>query len=231
MNIHSRFVSLALMAMSGAVSVIGSAAVDDKLPPEPTPLMCKKGDLILKDSYADGKHGKEWFRITGKFDVVNGRLKCAETAKDNHHSELSTGATGILPGNNYVIRFSFKFDGAKSLSVGLENPKGHVARAGATPEEFGISRWQGKKDARKVKLQPGTWHTVLWEVHGSEMVAQLDDHPPLYVEDDGLKVDRTRLVLTNYGQFAWFGEVAIWKAELDDQWPARRARLKEKQGK
>ncbi len=57
------------------------------------------------------------------------------------------------------------------------------------------------------------------------MVAQFDDQPPLYFEDAGLKVEKPRLVLINYGQHAWFDNVKVWKAEPDANWSARRAKL------
>jgi hypothetical protein len=192
----------------------------------PKPLMCKQGELLLEDDFDSGKYGKNWFRITGKFEVSGGQLKCAELAADNHHSELSTGSLGPLKAQDFVIQFSFMLDGAKMLAIGLENPKGHVARAIATAEGFEIMKWEGKKDLHKMKLDGGTWHHALVEVHGSEMIAQVDDQPPLYFEDEGLKVEKPRLVLINYGQYAWFDDIKVWKAELSDSWPAKRAELK-----
>jgi hypothetical protein len=190
------------------------------------PIMCKKGELLLEDNFDSGKYGKDWFRITGRFEVSGGQLKCAELPADNHHSELSTGSAGPLKARDFVIQFSFKLDGARMLAIGLENPKGHVARAIATPEGFEIMKWDGKKDSRMMKLDSGTWHHALVEVHGSEMVAQVDDQAPLYFEDEGLKVEKPRLVLINYGQFAWFDDVKVWKAEPAEDWPAKRAKLK-----
>jgi hypothetical protein len=190
------------------------------------PILCKRGELLLEDSFDGGKYGKDWFRITGRFEVSGGQLKCAELPADNHHSELSTGSTGPLKARDFVIQFSFKLDGARMLAIGLENPKGHVARAIATPGGFEIMKWDGKKDARKINLDTGTWHHALVEVRGSEMVAQVDDQPPLYFEDERLLVEKPRLVLINYGQFAWFDDVKVWKAEQAEDWPAKRARLK-----
>ncbi|HEY7427059.1 MAG TPA: DUF1552 domain-containing protein [Gemmataceae bacterium] len=192
----------------------------------PKPIMCKQGELLLEESFDNGKYGKPWFRITGKFEVSGGQLKCAEIPADNHHSELSTGPTGPLKAQDFVIQFAFKLDGAKMLAIGFENPKGHVARAIAKPDSFEIMKWDGKQDSRKIKLDTGTWHRVLVEVQGSEMVAQVDDQPPLYFQDESLKVEKPRLVLINYGQFAWFDEIKIWKAEPSADWPAKRAKLK-----
>ncbi len=192
----------------------------------PKPLMSKPGELLLEDDFENGAYSKDWFRITGKFDVSGGQLKCAELPADMHHSELSTGPKGPLKTRDFVIQFSFKLDGAKMLGVGLETPQGHVARALATPDGFEIMKWGGKKDVRKVSFAPLSWHTALVEVHGAEMLAQIDDLPPLYLIDEGLKVDKPRLVLINYGQHAWFDNVKVWKAEADETWPARRAQLK-----
>ncbi len=191
----------------------------------PKPLMCSPGELLLEDSFTNGAHSKDWFRITGKFDVSGGQLKCAELPSDMHHSELSTGPTGPLKANDFVIQFSFKLDGARMLGIGLENPKGHVARAMATPDGFEIMKWKGHKDVREFKFKRGTWHNALVEIHGSEMVAQFDDQPPLYFEDKGLIVDKPRLVLINYGRHAWFDDIKVWKAEPNDTWPAKRAEL------
>ena len=190
----------------------------------PKPLMCKPGALLLEDNYSNGKFAKDWFRITGQFEVIGGQLKCAELASDNHHSELSTGSTGPLKANDFVIQFSFKLDGGRMLGIGLENKKGHVARALATPEGFEILKWGGKKDARKFRFGRG-WHNALVEIHGSEMVAQFDDQPALYLEDAGLKIEKPRLVLINYGQHAWFDNVKVWKAEPNVVWSERRAKL------
>ena len=120
-----------------------------KIAPVPKPIMCKPGELLLEDNFDSGKYGKHWFRITGKFEVSGGQLKCAELPADMHHSELSTGSLGPLKAQDFVIQFSFKLDGAKMLAVGLENPKGHVARAIATPDGFEIMKWGGKKHVRQ----------------------------------------------------------------------------------
>ena len=192
----------------------------------PQPIMCQPGELLLDDSFENGAFSKDWFRITGKFDVFGGQLKCAELPADMHHSELSTGSKGPLKAQDFVIQFSFKLDGAKMLGVGLENPKGHVARAMATPDGFEIVKWGGKKDSRKFAFAPATWHHAMIEIHGAEMVAQFDDQPALYLEDEGLKTEKPRLVLINYGQFAWFDDVKVWKAEPDANWAKRREKLK-----
>lgn len=196
-----------------------------KKQPMPKPIMCKAGQVLLEDNYSNDKHGKDWFRITGQFDVVQGALRCAELEKDRHHSELSTGVTGPLKARDFVIQFSFMLDGATMVGIGLENKKGHVARALANPDGFEILKWSGAKDQRKHTFTRGTWHTVLVEVHGSEMVAQFDDQPPLLIQDKGLEVEKPRLVIINYGRHAWLDNVKVWKAELSGNWAVKRQKL------
>lgn len=202
-----------------------AAAPAPRVVPMPEPLMCQPGELLLEDKYENGSHGKEWFRITGQFDVVNGSLRAAELESDRHHSELSTGVTGPLKSRDLVIQFAFQLQGATMVGIGLENTDGHVARALAHPDRFEIMKWSGQKDVREFKFRSGTWHHAIIEVSGSEMVAQFDDQPPLYFTDDGLSVEKPRLVLINYGRFAWFDNVKVWSAKPNENWPARRQQI------
>jgi hypothetical protein len=195
-----------------------------KIATVPKPIMCNTAELLLEDSYSNGKHAQDWFRITGKFEVVGDQLKCAELETDKHHSELSTGTTGPLKANDLVIQFSFKLDGARMLGIGLENTSGHVARAIATPDGFEILKWSGQKDTMSVKFKRGTWHNALVEIRGSEMVAQIDDQPPLYIKDNGLLAEKPRLVLINYGRYAWFDNLKVWKADANESWSTNRER-------
>jgi hypothetical protein len=210
----------ALVLFLGIALISGAAAQQTKPPPkapDPKPVMCKKGDLIFEESFTGGAYAKEWFKITGKWVIENDQAKAAEQASDNHHSELSHPVTS----SNLIIQFSFKLEGAKMLAIGLEN-KEHVARAIASPESFQIMKWNGKKEEKRMKMEPGKWHTALWEIHDDEMVAQVDDQLVLYCRDEGLKEEKARMVLINYGEWAWFDDVKVWKAEPDDKWPLKR---------
>jgi len=76
------------------------------------------------------------------------------------------------------------------------------------------------------QLNDGAWHTVVWEIYGDEMVATIDDQQMVLAKADGLSSDRNHLELnTGGGQWAQFKDVKVWKAELDDKWPAKRAQI------
>ena len=89
-------------------------------------------------------------------------------------------------------------------------------------------KWGGKKDSREFKFKRGKWYHAIIEIHGSEMVAQFDGQPPLYIEDAGLMTEKPRLVLINYGRYAWFDNLQVWKAELKENWPAQRNGIRKK---
>ena len=84
-----------------------------------------------------------------------------------------------------------------------------------------------------MKLNDGNWHTVVWEIVGKEMVATIDDKDMVIGKADDMTPTRSRCELINGGQFAWWKEIKVWKAEEDDKWPLRRpailSALKKKQ--
>lgn len=219
-------VAMSLMPMVTNCQAGVTDAAEEAAAPDIQPLMCELGKLVLADDFSNGKMAQAWFRISGKFAVIDDSLKATEIGDDQHHTELSTGATGDLDGPNLVIQYSFSLDGANRLGVGLENPQGHVARALAEPTGFNLSRWTGNKSEVVVELPAKTWHTVLWEIYGDEMVAQLDGKYTLHVADKKLADQRSRLVLISWGDSAWFDKIRVWKAsKLRADWPKTRETL------
>lgn len=81
-------------------------------------------------------------------------------------------------------------------------------------------------DSSKAKLNDGAWHTVVWEIYDKEMVATIDDKDMVLAKSDELSPARDHLELnTGGGQWGLFKDVKVWKAELDDKWPLKRAGL------
>ena len=134
--------------------------------------------------------------------------------------------------NNVVVQFSFKSDGSPWMGFALDD-KEHVARLIISPDQFKIVKMSGTGgttkgvdvDTKRVKLNDGNWHTVVWEIVGKEMVATIDDKDMVIGKADDLTPTRSRCELINGGQFAWWKDIKVWKAEEDDKWPAKRAQL------
>ena len=113
--------------------------------------------------------------------------------------------------------------------------KEHVAQLTIQPDSFRIEKMTGfgpttknmVVDQKKMKFEPGVWHTIVWEILGDEMVATIDDQEMVLAKVDGLVLARSRLQLVSSGDWAWYDEIKVWKAEPDPKWPKKRAALLE----
>jgi hypothetical protein len=198
-----------------------------KAPPEPKNWMCKKGELLWEEKFEGSEFPKDWYKGKGNWVVENGSLKGAELPADAHQAYTSRKVTEI----NAIIQFSFKLDGAKGMGAFFDG-KEHVSALSFGPDAFSIRKMSGigpttkssEIDSTKMKLNDGAWHSVVWEIYGDEMVAAIDDQQMVLAKADGLSSDRSHLELnTGGGQWALFKDVKVWKAELDEKWPQKRA--------
>src|SRR5438045_1383292 len=55
-------------------------------------------------------------------------------------------------------------------------------------------------DTKRMKLNDGAWHTVVWEIYGDEMVATVDDTQMVMGKAEGMTPTRSRCELINGGQ-------------------------------
>ncbi|HEX7896789.1 MAG TPA: hypothetical protein VF950_03460 [Planctomycetota bacterium] len=204
-------------------------AAPGKKPPDALNLMLKKGELLLEDSFtAESWGSKDWNKYKGKWEIVGDQLKVAEVASDAHHPAVSRKAEL----NCAVIQFKFKFDGAGWLGFSFDG-KEHVARCMMRPDAFQVVRMSGiggttkgeTIDEKKVKLADGAWHTIVIEIGGKEMLAQIDNTHFIFGEKAGVETDKTRFEFISGGQFAWFDDLKIWKAEPDPKWAQKKQLL------
>lgn len=228
----------ALLVATGLAS--GAFAQDTRKPgakkPDPKVWMCLKGPLLWEEAFQGGKWSKEWNLYKGSFTVEKGQLKVGEIAADGHMATM----TRSFKESNIIIQFGFKFDGAHFFGIQLDDAsneakKEHVAQLTLQPDGFRIEKMTGFAgttknqvvDQKKMKFEPGIWHTIVWELHGDEMVATVDDKDMVMAKADGMTQVRTRLQLISSGQWAWFDDVKIWKGDPDPKWPKKRAVLQE----
>jgi len=228
---------LLLMLLAGLASMAlgqDSRKAGKKKTAEPKTWMSLKGRLQWEESFAGGVWSKEWNRYKGNYVVEKDQLKVAEVAGDGHLPTM----TRSFKESNVVIQFAFKFEGAKWLGMQLddatdEQKKEHVAQLTIQPDGFRIEKMTGFAGTtkntvlgtRKIKFEPGTWHTMVWEILGDEMVATVDDAEMLIAKADGMTLVRSRVQLVSSGDWAWYDEIKIWKAEADPRWPKKRAIL------
>lgn len=217
------------MSVALALLLAVPQAAPKKAPPEPKAWMCKKGALLWHETFAGTAWPKDWHKGQGEWKLEDGQLRGAEVPADKHHAYASRKVAE----KNVVIQFTFKLDGAGWLG-GFFDGKEHVAALSLGAEAFRIRRMSGigptskstEIDSAKLKLNDGAWHTVVWEIHGEEMVATVDDSAMVLARAGGLSMERLHLELnTAGGGSALFKDVKVWKAELDEAWPRKRALL------
>ena len=202
---------------------------EPKKKPDPKTWMAKRGELLWEEKFEDGKWSKEWNKYKGNFVVEGDAVKSAEIAADGHHPAMSRKLGGD---NNVIVQFSFKSDGSPWMGFAIDD-KEHVARLIISPDQFKIVKMSGTGpttkgtdvDSKRLKLNDGAWHTVVWEIVGKEMVATIDDKDMVLGKADDITPTRTRCELINGGQFAWWKDVKVWQAEVDDKWPAKRTQI------
>jgi hypothetical protein len=226
---------LALLLVPGLF--LGVAAQDKKKKaPDPKIWMGLKGPLLWEEAFTNGAYSKEWNKYKGNYVVEKDQLKVAEVAGDGHLPTM----TRNFKESNVIIQFAFKFEGAKWLGMQLDDAtndakKEHVAQLTIQPDGFRIEKMTGfgpttknmVLDQKKVKFDPGTWHTMVWEIVGDEMVATVDDVTMAIAKADGMTLVRSRVQLVSSGEWAWYGDIKVWKAEPDPKWAKKRPALVE----
>lgn len=227
------------MRIALALLLLAAPAQDargKKAPPEPKTWMCRKGELLWHETFPGDVLSKDWRKGQGNWSVEDGALRGAEVPADKHHAYASRK----VGSPDAILQFTFKLDGAGWLG-GFFDGKEHVAALSLNADGFRLRRMTGigptttskEVDAAKIKLNDGAWHTVVWEIHGDEMVAVVDDTAMALARCEGLSTARLHLELnTAGGPSALFKDVKVWKAERDETWPRKRAvllqRLKKK---
>ena len=221
---------LALAALLCSFALLDASAQDKKKDPkkaEPKVWMCRKGELLWEQKFA-GAFPKEWHKGKGDWQIDGDALKGAEIAADKHNTYMSRE----ISTPNVIVQFSFKLQGCPWMGASVDG-KEHVSNLSLQPEQFRISKVTGigpttkhtEVDNTKLKLNDDAWHTVVWEIFGDEMVATIDDQNMALAKAEGLSLDRNHVELNNGGQWAWFKDIKVWKAEADPKWPQKRAGL------
>src|SRR5438128_2407588 len=82
-------------------------------------------------------------------------------------------------------------------------------------------------DTVALKLEPGTWHTLLLEMQGKEVVASIDGKEVAFGAGERIDVDKTSVQLRVGGESVAFKNLRVWEATPSDTWAATKAKLLE----
>lgn len=93
--------------------------------------LAERGKVVFADDFARAELGKQWKIGIPDYKISDGTLKGYQ-ARDDHGSSI--GATLPLPDGNAIVELRFKFDGAKSINVNIDDKSyqgvhaGHISR-------------------------------------------------------------------------------------------------------
>jgi hypothetical protein len=100
--------------------------------------------------------------------------------------------------HNGIFEFSFRFDGATTIALMLDEKSAHVCFLYVTPSGMYLQTGKladGKGEAAKLAsldtpIAPGKWHTAVVEVDGKKMSALVDGKHKLQGESARIDVDK-----------------------------------------
>ena len=223
------------MSRTGAfvLSLLGAAALSaaDPLAP-PKTLMAEPGKLLFRDDLGTAP-GKAWRVGKGKWEPADGALRGSEVKADMHGAVMRHA----LPFRSAVIQYSFKLDGARQTTLSINATKGHLCRVLINKDGFTVRKDDADHagpdaavvlETKKTAITPGTWHTLVVELHGKEMVATLDGQHTAFGSHAALDKDKANFGLTVAGESASFKDLRVWEATPKADWEATRAKLRGK---
>lgn len=195
--------SIALAACSA-----DAAAPKAKKPAAAAPVPAK---LPLVDDLS--APSADWRVAKGKWQVVDGAWQGAEIAAEKHGAV----ARRAVNFRDVVIEFDFKLDGAKGISLSINDPKGHNSRLAIRANGFTVTKddhdHEGP-DQRAVlanveaKLEAGRWYHARVEQVGPKFTAQVGDQTGGGEHAD-IAVEKSNIGFTVAGETASFKNLKV----------------------
>lgn len=198
--------------------------------PSTAPVMTVAGKLLFSDDFST--IAGDWRHPMGAWQAKDGVLKGAELAKDDHGAVFKRG----LPFKNAIIEFSFKLDGAKGISLSIDDEKEHVCRMSMNAGGFTVQKddhdHEGPDkgmqfDRLSTELKAGEWYTARIEILGDEMLGQIGEEIG-FGAHELIGTDKARIGFTVAGESAEFKGLNVWEALPNEEWEKMRRRLERK---
>jgi hypothetical protein len=175
-----------------------------------------KGELVLEESLAE--LSSSWRAGKGEWMACeSGAIRGGELPSDRHVAVIRRG----LEIADAVIEFSFRLEGAKGISLSINDAGGHLCRVTINKGGFQARKDDGDHDGpdRAVLFEPvrhslaeGEWHTATVELVGKQMVCTIGGQVSRGVHS-ALASRKANLGFTVAGQSACFKDLKVWAAE------------------
>ena len=195
-----------------------------------SPLMTTPGAALATDSFVSALP-KAWRPGKGTWAVEGGVVRGTEVAADKHGAVMRRA----LVFTDAIITFSFRLDQARQISLSINDAKGHMCRLVINPRGFTVQKddhdHTGPDKAVvfarvPMTLAPAEWHTAVVELHGAEMVAQIDNSRMVgFGAHEMLNQPKANFGFTVAGGPAEFRDITIVAAKPRANWAETKARL------
>jgi len=214
---------------------------------QPQTLLTQRGKLLLSEDFAKpveqakmlakadpktkvkAQFSDGWRLRPGQWDFVGEAMKGTELAADKH------GAVARIPFSfkDAVIQYDVRLDGCKQTTFSVNDAKDHVCRVLINPKGFTAQKddndHAGPDKALKfgtvdMAIQPGTWHTVLIEIMGEEMVTTIDGKT-VAGSHALIGTDKANFGFTVTGDGASVRNLRVWEALPNAQWAKNKKQL------
>jgi hypothetical protein len=195
------------------------------------PLMSTPGAALTTGTFGDSLPSA-WKPGKGTWVTQGGVLRGTELAADEHGAVVRRSVNF----KDAIITFSFRLNEARTISLSINDAKGHVCRLIVDPAGFtlrkDINDKRGGTDkaitfARvPMKFAKDVWHTAILELNGPDLVAQIDGAEKVALGTHAfLDRPKSNFGLTVAGGPAEFREISIVEAKRRDDWAATKKRL------
>ncbi|MBL9200128.1 MAG: hypothetical protein JNL39_06455 [Opitutaceae bacterium] len=189
------------------------------------PVLGQKGKLLLEEKFEGDAVPKAWTKNFGALSLSGGALRAGQQASDQHAAAFRRA----LPLRDCAIQVDFKFAGATTFHLGFDPAPGELKKSGhlfslvVTPGQWSIMEHVDKSDPKSknavhakaaVKFPRDTWHTLLLEVKGNDVVARVDGREALRASAKDFHVKKPGLVfrvMGKDGDAMLFDNVRVWE--------------------
>ena len=178
------------------------------------PILAKPAKPIADDAFTGTALAKIWSVSDGDWQIHDGTLVGKEKAEQKHAAVCNLK----LPSHDSIIRFSFKLDGAKGVSLSYNHAKGHLFRVNVLATGINVRTDRVDPNPKGVqicnaeaKFETGQWYTMQVEVKSQKVAVQTDNGVKIEGTNPSLDVDKTEYRFVANGESLVLADVKAWE--------------------
>jgi len=219
---------ICVLLISGLFTMVGFSISVESTPDSNTKMVAID-KTVFEDSLIKG-FGDGWKTTKGKWDNVDGSIRGSEI-KTDMHGAVSRHDASFTDG---VVKFNFKLEGTKGISLSLNATKGHICRVAIKPSGFSVVKdSQDKKAGDKamalasieIPIKTGEWHSMVLELQGPNMLATLDGKTTIFGSHPAVEKPKANIGFTVSGESASFRDLKVSSGTLSKDWDKTKASL------